>query len=861
MIKKILVALLLTLLLNVAVTVFEIYKKGSIHPQFCADMICSGDYVYSIDMGTNYDVKIFRCRKNGTQAVAIEDTTSSDYELCYNYTHLTCDSGTGEVYLYRLESDAQTGLPTKEEIIHCNFEEQKLETVYEITPPFPEAEMPYVINFQVKNDVLNYLVETEDGYAVYTQKDNTAVKVRDIAMCDDAIFYTMNFDGRGKITAFSNASGLYYEDKNNILQAVTGENGEWAAYTEPVLGEDMISCIDVSVNQQIVYFLKTGKIRTHIVPPIYRVTNAQEAGSRPSIKRDELINQCYSSEYDFIAYAELPYTEELITNENSDYDSLPNTDFHYAIAVYQDGEMNLYSDISYDTEYLKERGWNIFFNRELKLLIILLISFVLYAVIQKTGFVSLRFQIGIVSMVVFGIIIQVLIVVVSLVMIINYQMNYQAMLSTLEKDMTKELDILIQNTPDFEKETMYSKEFYENLTSLPDSSVFLNEVTGNEELGIYYLLHVLDENGEFQIVYNGDGMERVPSSVWYHNFYTDQIYENILQTHRSRMGIQYDTTGQWYVDNFYYENTQYNFKAIVEIGIDYYKVALKCSLFQSDILGLIIICCLVLLIVIQIYLGINLSPIKKLGLQVEKGNVEKPYSRHLASEILVVWERLYVMINNAWQRQREEEKNNQQHYSFISSELVSLLNLENLSEVEVGKQRQCNLHILYVVFQQPVPEKMQMIYKKLTQVIAGQGGILLHLHMDRVVWLFQRSDKEIFRNANEVLKTAARYGVQCGVGIGSGINTIAVSGAEEYAEINIFGSEYDAAKQLAEKAAKKGGLCFLTYNAKTLVSPDYWNIEEISSEDTENTWFSLFPRAREFSSKPQKTAENLVGQT
>jgi len=861
MIKKFLVALLLTLFLTVTITTVITYKKGGISPQFCADMICVGDYLYSIDMDANRNMKIFRCLTDGTQAVAIEQSlASSDYELCYNYGKLTCDPATGEIYVYKLESYTLTGMPVKEEIMHCNFTEQTLEPFCEIQPPAETYGTPCVLAFQMNNNMLQYLSETPDGYTVYTQNAEDTQQVRQIAVCDEVLFYTMKFDGHGNITAFSDTSGLYYENDEHVLQAVSGKNGEWGSYANPILEADFISCVDLTSNHQITYFLQTGKTQDEIAPLAYHVTNAEEAESNSSIFWNELTNHCYISENAFAAYVELPYSSEIDVNENVDYDSLMLPDFRYALAVQKNGQMHLYPEISYDKDYLKKYVLGIFGMIELGFFIILMIGFSFYILIQKTGFVSLRLQIGVYSLLVFGSITALLAGWVNILMQAVYETNYEYMLYSLEKDMAKEMDILIENIPDFTEETLYSEEFYNALWDLPNSSVFLNEVTGQEELGLYYLLHIPDENGEFQIIYNGGSLERVPSSVLYHNFYTDQVYEKVMQTRRSSMGQQCDSLGQWYVDIFCYENEQYHFNAIVEIGIDYYKVYLKCLLFRNDILRLIIACCIILMIVIQVYLNINLAPIKKLGIQVEKGLVEKPHSRRLASEILIVWERLYVMINNAWQRQREAEKNNQQHYSFISGELISLLNLENLSEAEAGKQRQCSLHILHAVFQEPTPEKMQLAYAHLTETIAKLDGILLHMHMGHVVWIFQHSNKNVLRAAQEILQTAKKYHIQCGVGIGSGINTVSVCGAKEYAEIIVSGWEYDESERLAKKAALKDGCCFLTHSAKSLVNPVYWRTEEKSSEESDNTWFVLFSRTEELSAPLQEHTKTPVSQ-
>ncbi len=494
-----------------------------------------------------------------------------------------------------------------------------------------------------------------------------------------------------------------------------------------------------------------------------------------------------------------------------------NERFRYGVGIYCNGRINVRSTlhISFEEELLliaKRAAMFMGFALVAGLLLLFCLLF------QKhLSFISLRLEMAFFAVLLLAPSIGIIMSsALGSAILALYDGNYQTMRYALQEEINAELDNLIDQDLYFTEETPYTPEFHDKLSEILQNVQITNPATNQSAFAPFFLFHIIKPDGELEILYNLGETEHVPTSYLYHNDYLQEEFHEVIEHGKPIVITQYDTTGTWNVQLSYYENKEHNIRGVLEIGIDNYLTNWRSSsaIIQGVVVALIAFSMMTLMILL--YLGSALAPIKQLGIQVAKGSVDQPRNSHWSAEIKTIWERLYVLISSGVQQKEDLERNNREHYRFFSHNLVELLGKPELTEVGTGTRRQCSLQIVHAVFQKPDPGRLAALSQELSVMAKSKGGILLTMDMHHAVWVYEAHRGDPLGTAESILKAAKAAGITCGVGLGDGSCTLYVRGAEWSAEPAAAGAEADKASILAEQAALRGDLCLMTEAASAL---------------------------------------------
>jgi len=781
-------------------------------PELCADLCVAQNRLCGIDYQAKKQIyQIYQCSNEGTETVAISQKAEK-HNRRYIYDKMLYDVATQQTYVHVSEFACDTGLIAQETVYQCDFQKQKLESSWEIMSGESDRTSAFAMTCMVLDGVLYYLTDNEEGdYQIYKQDGEIKTAVRSVSCSDSAIFSKFQFDADGVLYAFSTTGGLYREDSDGILQPVFGETDAWNSYANPAWGTTDITCLDLKNKQSVNYSLESGEVTRKPMTDSYTQTEISgQNGAICVLNADMLSNHCMLSDGGFAAYAELP--EQLQDNDSR---------LQSGLVTYQNGNMTLYPKLSYSKRYL----WRYAVIRFLLILggvlLLSLLGFSVYVIMQKRHYISIRLEMTAFAILLFGSVIGVTSFAINNIMTDSFNDSYQKVFDSLEQEIRCELDTLILQTKGFSKEKLFSEDFHASLAQIMQNTSIRNPKTGEEEFAPYFLFHALNEDEELVVLYNSSGKEQIPTSYTYDNSYLTHEYQAVLTENKHQNLTQYDTEGTWNVQLCSYENPEYGVYAVVEIGIDQYLTDWKTRQITSSIIWFMVLMCSLMVVAVIIFLGFSFLPIRRLGLQVEQGSVEKPGKSRWSSETSAIWERLYVMIRNVKQRNDELETNNQQHYRFVSLELVQMLRLDELADALPGIRRKCSVHLVYAVFEKMELKQINQLYQELLPIIERHGGIICSMDKEHTVWLFKNDSGNPLAAADQIRQTALRKKIAYGVGVGSGTNTVFVRGTETCADIAVIGAEAELAEKLARLALKQNQ-CLLSDAASNLTDTLGW---------------------------------------
>lgn len=762
-------------------------------PGLCMDLCGAGQQLYGIDYQTTQQLyRIYCCSGSGTDAISIVQR-AEQHGRRNVYDQAIYDAESGEFYVHLSEFSSGTGLMRQERVLRCNFQKQKLESVWEIPSDTEDRTAASAVTCMVQSGELYYLTETEQGLQVYCQNDRERTAVRRVTVSDDVTFSDFRFGSDGKLYGFSTVSGLYREDDTNVLQPLSGQKNAWDSYVCPAWGADGAACLDLTHSQEIRYIQETGKTEVSAMTQTYPA--AAPAGQELvscTLDADMLTNCCLFGGDGFAGYGELPET----LREGSSH-------LQSGLAVYQGGKMTLYPSLQYSSAYLWRYGvfWFLvlFFGSGL----LLLLCRAAYGVFRKRQYVSIRLEMTLFAALLFGSAIGCASFAIYQIIGDAFAVSYQKVFDDLEQQICTELDTVLSQTESASQKTIFSREFHQTLEELMQNTSIQNPETGEEEFAPYFVFHGTDAAGQLIVLYNSSGTEQIPTSYVYDNSYLAGEYQAVLTDHRHRNLTQYDTEGTWNVQLCYYENTASGVQGVVEIGIDQYLTDWKVRQVTQRIIWFTVLLCMVMVAAVILFLGRSFAPLQRLGVQIQQGNVEKPGKSRWNREISAIWERLYVMIRSSRQRLENVEVNNQQHYRLISDKLVHLLGPLELADAVPGAQRKCDVFLVAFVCEPETPQQGNQLYAALLPLIEQLGGILCEIHPCHGIWLFPRKIGDPAAAAEQIRQTAARQQISCGVGTGNGVVTIFVRGTETCADLAVSGEALDQARQTAEAAFRE----------------------------------------------------------
>lgn len=781
-------------------------------PELCADLYASKNNIYGIDYQVKKQIyQIYSCDMECKNMISIRQKAQKNNRR-FVYDMIIYDNKDKQVYVHLSEFACDTGLIEQESVLECDFKKQKLKPVWKISSDKSGRTSSFAMTCTVQEGVLYYLAEnSEGGYRVYKYGDGEKSVVRNIEAPDEMTFSEYRFDENGILYAFSTVGGLYKENSEGKIKPINGEEGEWNSYIGPAWGENCAAYFDLNNNKEIKYFQNTDK--TSQIPMIQSYTQTRIEGQNASVctvKADMLTNNFILSDGGFAAYTELP--EKLKNDE---------THLKSALMIYQNNKSIVYPCLTYGKNYLLKFSLKWFLVFLGIIFLIFAAVFSVYSVVRKKTYISIRLEVTLFAVILFGSAIGVTSYIINNIMTQSFNESYQKVFDDLEQEICCELDTLIEQTENFTKETLFSKSFYDSLDRIMCNTSIRNLSTGEEEFAPYFVFHAVNSNNQLEVLYNSSGKVRIPTSYAYNNAYLEKEYQTVLTKHISQNLTQYDTEGTWNIQLCSYENSEYGVSAVVEIGIDQYLTDWKTSQITLSIIRFIVILCALMVALVIIFLSLSFGPIRRLGIQVEKGDVDKPGKSRWNIETSAVWEQLYVMIKNAKRQQEELELNNQQHYRFISQKLVQLLGLNELADAEPGISRKCSVYIVHAVFEKKELEVINKVYEKIIPQVEKMGGIVCTMDCLHIVFLFRSGSGNPLASADIIHKSALAKNIQCGVGIGSGIITVFVRGTEEYSDISAAGKEAMLAERLAKISIEKKQ-CIMTKEAAVLTDIMGW---------------------------------------
>ena len=822
MVKKTVIYCIISLILSVCAAFLIQRHNVEMKPGFCADVCAHGDWIYSIDYDAmNKKVCVYRVDKYGKNLSRIPLDAQS-LNSFYHYDDLYYDTADDEVYFYAGEYKTSSGILIGEKICCCDFDRHKFEIVWEVPVANKAQKNRSILAYHINGDTLEYLTNSEDEYAVNTiSVDGESGFVRRVGCSDQTELTLYHFDSQGKVSAFSYAAGMYYESGDGLLEPVSGEKDVWASYCDPIwYNDDSLVWTDMRSFKIQTYNIAEHKYSTLPFPQTYSVS--VDNGSKSYDISYNMLTTLGEADDGYAAYIELPVKANVKKEKNK---------FRFGVGICRNDKIDLLSVLyasKDDAVKMIVKTTLLFFGIALLFGLILLAG---YRTVKRTGFISVRMEMVVFGVLLFALSFLIVWGVLSNAMKKMYIKNYNVMRNALQKSICSELDSMIELDPEFNDSTPYTKEFYDKLGRiLPSENEFhdkseerryseeaiRNPFTMHETFVPYFLFHIVNPNEELEILYNEGEIEHVPTDRLYYNSYlysSNAEFAKVLEDKGTKEFRQYDTYGTWNVQIFYYENAEHGIRGVIEIGVNDYMIERKMMQVVFRALMIAAIAFLVMAAVILLYMSSVLAPIKKLGIQIQKGSIDLPRNKRLSMEIRRVWELIYVLINRGVKQQEELEKNNRENYRFFSQELFELFGKNELLEINTNSRRKCYLQIVHTVFEQPDPDKMPELTAELTEMCRKKGGILLAMDIYHAIWVFKDRRGEYLDAAKDVLFLAEKHNTVCGVGIGNGLCTLYIRGAEWNAEAAIAGEEAENTALIAEYAAKCGGMCLMTTSA------------------------------------------------
>lgn len=862
-IKKSVIYCIISLILSVFTAYLIQSKNMKMTPGFCADVCAHGEWIYGIDYDApNKKVCVYRVDRNGKNLSRIPlDAQSSD--SFYHYDTLYYDPKDGELYFYVGEFQTSSGILIGEKVCRCDFEDHTYEIVWTFPLNSKLQKNKSVLAYRIEDRTLEYLTNSGNEYAVNVIAGNGESSfVRKISCCDNTELSLYNFDSQGKVCGFSYAAGMYYESDDSLLEPVSGKEDVWSSFCDPIWRSDgSIVCTDLRESKIKTYNIKEQRCDMQPLPQTYSAL--VDGGNTTYEISQNMLTSIGEADDGYAVYVEIP---EEIKKTN---DKIP---FRFGVGICKNKNIDLLSVlcVSFD-DAVKMVVKNSLFFMGIALFFGLIIL-VIYWTVNRTGFVSVRMEMAVFGLITFGLSVFIMSKVLSKAMIKLYETNYTAMRTDLQKSICAELDNMIEQYPEFDDSTPYTKDFHDKLGRImpsdnefnekseviqPDDESVRNPFTMKETFIPYFLFHIVDKNGDLVILYNDGEIEHVPTDRLYHNSYlysNDAEFASVLQNQKIKAFEQYDTYGTWNVQLFYYENAEHDIRGVIEIGVNNYMTnwKMKQAIMQAIIIEAISF--FVMAAIILLYMGSALAPIKKLGIQVKNGSVDIPRNKRWSMEIRRIWELLYVLINRGAKQQQELEKNDRERYRFFSQELTELFGKQELIDINTDTRRQCHLQIVHAVFKQPAPDHITALTAELTDMCRKKGGILLAMDMYHAIWVFINGQGKYIEAAQDVLYLAKKHCTVCGVGIGNGICTLHIRGDERNAEAALSGTEAENTAIIAEYAAKNGQMCLMTSSAAACFKKNAQLCEHKVREDI--LCFEYI--SANFDSESKKTDQSLV---
>lgn len=874
MVKRFLAGCLVTVLLSAGISWFVTQKQREFSTEFSSELYSDGEWIYSIDCNTDGStVRIFRCYPDGSELSAIEaDVELSDSQ--YEYDRIIDNETTDDIYVHALEVETASTFVRKEVIFRCDFENFRLEQVLEV--PIGAEKMKrenmMISAFRIYGDTVEYLSDDNEEGAIYvlrrsiaeTAGDNVE-KLRTIefdryyddydnyvseySKKRDTVWYTAEdfwFDTSGAVRAFSSSEGVYLEKEPGVLKSAVKLPKAGTTYIEPVWREDEVTWTDPVGKKVFSYDYESGETVTEDMTEVYNASFAgQDSGYK--ITPDMLNGLADYGEEGFIAYTELP-------DDKTDDGEIS---FRCGLAVSENGrDIKVYPSLSCSETYLKSVFVSNMLGMTVILGIIFLLFFTLYAVKEIAGCVSLRFEMAVVSVVLFGLALSLATRSISRTMTAFYLSNYEKTLTAIQNEIFDELDVYIDSYPDFNSDTLYSEDFINGLLyGITVEYAYFNPYSEKYESAPAVVFHVKDKNGNLIVLGRSKYQNNIPTSYLYENSYIEQEFSKAYNADLSASHIvtnRYDADGAWYVQLCHYHNDKYNVDGILEIEIENYVTNWRIREFMTRIIRLLLLLFVLMAGVTIAYLGGSLSPIRRLNRQIKRGDIEKPVLGKQGVEIADIWERLYVMLSNAHSRRERIEKNNREHYRFISHDLVKMLGPEELADAVPETSRKFSAVVVCAVFREQEKGACAEFLGYVPKAVSQCGGVLLDMDRHHAVWLFTGRNDEVLTAVERIRMTARECGISLGAGIGSGIITLCVQGTQDCACITADGEEVLSAYRLAERAEKTGGyICLLTESAVSVTDSTYWTVEQ--TVDGEGALcFTLTERVPEQETEEQK---------
>ncbi|MBQ8515470.1 MAG: hypothetical protein IJ496_08735 [Ruminococcus sp.] len=820
--KKWLLLPLICLMLSMLLSLTGTLANRTLSLNICQDLCTVQD---GLICGIDYNVEkqqyhIYRCTTNGRETSSIPLSAEQDRRR-YVYDFLIYDAENEQVYVHVGEYGCVSGLIEREEIFLCDFENRKLEPAWEIAVeanenPYPSAEAAYI-----KEGRLYYLYTDWDTFTIYrsTSSDHFLVD-RKISLGGDCAFSSYSFDSAGRLSAFSTYGGLYTESIDGVLRSVLPEGTENGSYVNLAWGETYISYLNLHTDSRIRCHRQDGIVseRTYANPFEQTVIDGIP-DQMCVVEPDMLSNIWLIGESSFAAYAERP---EVLADEDAPLAS--------CLAVYDNGRMTLYPELHYTGGMLLKRGaiW-----LGASFLVFMLLGLAVTGIVffyKKRKYISVRIEIVIFAVMLFGSAIGLTGFEINRLMTRSFNESYADVFDDLEKEIRSELNVLFSETEGFSEEMLFSEAFHSQLDVIMQNTLIENHETGEKEFAPYFVFHVCDSEGNLIMLYNSSGKEWIPTSYVYNNYYMRDVYDKVLENGISRNMTQYDTEGTWNVQLCYYENEEYGIEAVIEIGIDQYLTDWKTRQITSRIVQYIVILCSVMVLAVIVYIGFALLPIRRLGLQVEKGLVNRPGRSRRSAEVMNIWERLYVMIQNVKSRQQEMQENNEQHYRFVPLPFVQMLRADSLEHAVPGTRRKSVGTFAELRISVSSTEALHRFYQIIIPWLEEQGCIVYRILSDRLSLLLSPyPSPEQLSLVKYAANLAKMEQLTVGIGMGNGTGLITVSGAESCASVMVASVQAEAAERAAGIAQFFGCRGIVTEQMKTVMTETGWYCRKIGT--------------------------------
>ncbi|MBQ8687617.1 MAG: hypothetical protein IJ512_03580 [Ruminococcus sp.] len=818
--KKWLLIPLVCLVLSFALSLAGTLVNRTLSLNICQDLRTVQD---GLLCGIDYNVEkqqyhIYRCTANGRETTSIPLSAEQDGRR-YVYDFLIYDAENEQVYVHVGEYGCVTGLIEREEIFLCDFEKRKLEPAWEIAVeanenPYPSAEAAYI-----REGSLYYLYTDWDAFTIYRSTSSESFTAdRVIALDGDCAFSSYSFDGTGILSAFSTYGGLYTEDADGVLRSVLPDGTENGSYVNLAWGESYISYLDLNSRNRIRCHRREGILAEHNYTRLFEQTQIDGYTNQICVVEPDMLSNIWlTGEGSFAAYAEMP---EVLTDADTPLAS--------CLAIYENGSMKLYPELHYTSSMLLKRAamW-----LGASFLVFLLLGSAAAGIgifYKKRKYISVRIEIVVFSVILFGGAIGLTGFEINRLMTRSFNESYANVFDDLEKEICSELDVLFSETENFSREMLFSEAFHSQLDVIMQNTLIENHETGEKEFAPYFVFHVCDIEDTLIMLYNSSGKEWIPTSYVYNNYYIRNVYDEVLENGSSRNMTQYDTEGTWNVQLCYYENEVFGIEAVIEIGIDQYLTDWKTRQITSQIVQYIVILCSFMVLAVIVYISFSLRSIRRLGLQVEKGVVERPRRSRRCAEVTDIWERLYVMIQNVKSRQKEMQENNEQHYRFVPLPLVQMLRVDGLEHAVPKTRRRSMETFVELQVSAQSPDALHRFYQVIIPWLEEQGGIVYRILSDRISVLFSQhpASEQLF-----LVKYAGNLAemeqLALGIGMGNGTGLITVSGAEQCASVMVVSPQAQAAECAAGVAHFFGCRSVVTEQMRAAMTEEGWCCRKI----------------------------------